>query len=164
MKDHLFFEFTVNKEANTILIQREFKAELTLVWDAWTNAEIIDRWWAPEGWECKTKSMEFKEGGLRLYLMRGPENEEHWGINTYEKIELHRGFTGKDCFTDENANVIEDYPNSNYQIEFMAKNNSTFIKHRTTYPSLDQLEASIQYGFEEGMTKALKGLDRVLKV
>ena len=161
MKDRLFFEFTVNKEANSILIQREFAAELPLVWDAWTKSELIDRWWAPPGWECKTKSMEFKEGGLRLYLMRGPANE-HWGINTYAKIQLHEGFSGKDCFTDENANVIEDYPNSDYQIDFTAKNNHTFIKHRTTYPNLDQLEASIQYGFEEGMTMALKGLDAVL--
>lgn len=163
MKNRLFFDFSVDKKTNTISIQREFAATLPLVWDAWTKAEIIDRWWAPEGWESKTKSMEFKEGGLRLYFMRGPAGEEHWGINTYTKIQLHKGFSGKDCFTDENANVIEEYPNSDYEIQFIEKEGNTFIKHRTTYPSLDQLEASIQYGFEEGMTMALEGLDEVLK-
>ena len=163
MKDRLFFDFSVNKETNSISIQREFAAALALVWDAWTQPEIIDKWWAPEGYECKTKSMEFKEGGLRLYLMRGPDDEAHWGINTYEKIQLHKGFSGKDCFTDENAVVIEEYPNSDYKITFIDKGNKTLIEHHTTYPSLEQLEASISYGFEEGMTMALEGLDRVLK-
>jgi len=163
MKNRLFFDFSVDKKTNTISIQREFAAALPLVWDAWTKPEIIDRWWAPEGWECKTKSMDFKVGGLRLYFMHGPADEEHWGINTYTKIQLHKGFSGKDCFTDENANIIEEYPNSDYKIEFIEKEGRTFIKHHTTYPSLDQLEASLTYGFEEGMTMALEGLDEVLR-
>ena len=50
MKDRLFFDFSVNKETNSISIQREFAAALALVWDAWTQPEIIDKWWAvPNG-------------------------------------------------------------------------------------------------------------------
>jgi len=38
----LLFDFTVNKENNTINIEREFAADLDLVWDAWTKPEILD--------------------------------------------------------------------------------------------------------------------------
>ena len=163
MSTDLLFEFSVDKETNSISVRREFEAELALVWKAWTKAELIDQWWAPEGWECKTKSMEFKEGGLRHYLMRGPMGEEHWGINTYLTIELHKSFSGKDCFTDENAKVIEDYPNSDYTIAFFDIEDKTLIEHHTAYPNLEQLEASLQYGFEDGMRMAFEGLDNILR-
>jgi len=46
MKNNLPFEFTVNKATKTVLIIREFAAELSLVWDAFTKQEILDQWWA----------------------------------------------------------------------------------------------------------------------
>ena len=34
MSTNLAFDFSVNKENNTITVKREFAAELSLVWDA----------------------------------------------------------------------------------------------------------------------------------
>ena len=78
MKNKLFFNFSVNKETNTISVQREFAAELELVWEAWTTPELLDKWWGSEGWDSQTKSMEFKINGRRHYVMKGPENEIFW--------------------------------------------------------------------------------------
>lgn len=163
MKNNLFFDFLVNKETNTIKVKREFAAELKHVWDAWTKAELLDLWWASEGYSSTTKSMEFKVGGLRHYAMKGPEGEIFWGITSYNKIQLHDSFSGEDCFSDENANINEDYPQSVYNITFIKKGNKTLIEHNTTYPSLDQLEASIEYGFEQGMMGAFERLDNLLE-
>ena len=70
----LLFDFIVNKENNTINIEREFAAGLDLVWDAWTKPEILDQWWAPQPFRTKTKSMDFREGGSWHYAMIGPDN------------------------------------------------------------------------------------------
>ena len=48
MKNHLLFEFIINKEDQTVHVNREFDANLSLVWDAWTKPEILDQWWAPK--------------------------------------------------------------------------------------------------------------------
>ena len=43
MNSNLLFDFTVNKENNTIQITREFNANIELVWQAWTTAELLDQ-------------------------------------------------------------------------------------------------------------------------
>lgn len=41
---------------HTISIHRTFNAPITLVWEAWTQAEHIAEWWSPKG--VKTKVVE----------------------------------------------------------------------------------------------------------
>ena len=43
MKNNLLFDFTVDKAAKTVFITREFDADLSLVWNAFTKAEILDQ-------------------------------------------------------------------------------------------------------------------------
>lgn len=162
MNQNLAFEFSVDKENNSVVIKREFAADLSLVWDAWTKPEILDLWWAPQPWKSKTKSMDFKEGGHRLYAMCGPEGEEHWGLTNFISIQLQKSFSGTDCFCDENSNVNKDFPASKFEIIFTSKGDKTLIENHTIYPDLEQLEATIAMGFKEGMTMALEGLDAAL--
>jgi uncharacterized protein YndB with AHSA1/START domain len=48
MKDNLLFDFIVDKTTKTVIVSREFAAELPLVWDAYTKPELLDQWWAPK--------------------------------------------------------------------------------------------------------------------
>jgi uncharacterized protein YndB with AHSA1/START domain len=57
--NNLLFDFTVDLDAKTAFIKREFAAELPLVWDAFTKKEILDQWWAPKPWAFQDKSDEF---------------------------------------------------------------------------------------------------------
>ncbi len=57
MNSLLQFDFIVNKEKKTINIHREFAADLDLVWAAWTEADILDQWWAPKPYRNKTKNI-----------------------------------------------------------------------------------------------------------
>ena len=69
---NLLFDFTVDKATATIYVAREFAAELDLVWDAWTKAEMLEQWMAPKPWRIQTKEMDFREGGRWLYVMVSP--------------------------------------------------------------------------------------------
>ena len=73
MTNNLRFEFTVDKAAKTVYITREFDADQSLVWDAFTKAEILDQWVAPKPLSSKTKHMNFEVGGRRFYAMVSPE-------------------------------------------------------------------------------------------
>ena len=86
MKIDLLFDFTIDKTAKTVVINREFDAELSLVWDAFTKQEILDQWVAPKPFVSKTKYMNFEVGGRRFYAMVSPEGQEQWAIQKYTSI------------------------------------------------------------------------------
>jgi uncharacterized protein YndB with AHSA1/START domain len=69
MKNNLLFDFIVDKKTKKVFVNREFAANLSLVWDAFTKQEILDQWWAPKPWQSKTKSMNFKVGGRTRALV-----------------------------------------------------------------------------------------------
>lgn len=160
----LTFDFTVNKENNTISVVREFYAELSLVWDAYTKSEILDQWWAPNPWRAETKSMDFKEGGRWHYAMCGPSGEKHWAFMTYQKIEFQKVFTGVEGFTDENGIVNNELPQSTWEVSFLNKGDTTIVTTHILFDSLEQLEAIIKMGFKEGYTMAMENLDEVLEM
>ncbi|MCC6818700.1 MAG: SRPBCC domain-containing protein, partial [Bacteroidia bacterium] len=123
MNSNLQFDFTVNKEQNTIHVKREFNANIEFVWEAWTNPEILDQWWAPKPYKTRTKSMDFRDGGMWLYEMYNTEsneeeNECHWCKNDYITIEHHKGFSGLDAFCDENGVVNSDMPRTQWTNTF----------------------------------------------
>jgi uncharacterized protein YndB with AHSA1/START domain len=162
MNDTLTFDFTTDKENKTITINREFAAELPLVWDAYTKSEILDKWWAPKPWKAKTKTMDFREGGHWLYAMVGPEGEEHWALANYNSIQPQKKFTGLDAFADKDGNVNKDMPQSKWEVAFTGKGNTTLVQFRISFDNLAQLEETIKMGFKEGITIAMEGLDDLL--
>ena len=70
-----------------ITVTRSFDATQEQVWQAWTEQEYLDQWWAPNPWKAETKSIEFKEGGRWLYAMVGPDNSRHWARVDFLKID-----------------------------------------------------------------------------
>jgi uncharacterized protein YndB with AHSA1/START domain len=162
MNTHLTFDFTVNKETNTVTVKREFAAERSLVWDAYTKPEILDQWWAPTPWVAKTKSMKFSVGGRRLYAMCGPEGEEHWALQNFTSISPKTNFQFSDAFCDKDGTINTELPASNWNIDFMDNNSSTIVNITVKHETLADLEKIIEMGFKEGFTSALNGLDEVL--
>jgi uncharacterized protein YndB with AHSA1/START domain len=101
MNNNLLFDFTVDKATQTVFINREFNADLSLIWDAFTKQEILDQWWAPKPWLSVTKVMDFEVGGRRFYAMVSPEGQEHWSLQTYTSISLKTNFKMLNAFADK---------------------------------------------------------------
>lgn len=161
MKSNLLMNFTVDKETNTVNVKREFNASLPQVWSAWTEAPILDLWWAPAPWKSETKSMEFKEGGRRLYAMVGPEGEKHWAIADFTSISPKTNFKYLDAFSDSEGNLNKEFPRSDWDVTFSEKDGSTFVDVVIKHEKLSDLEMIIQMGFKEGFTIAMEGLDAI---
>ncbi|MFN5983537.1 MAG: SRPBCC domain-containing protein [Fluviicola sp.] len=163
MNPLLKFDFTVNKEKNTIHVEREFNADLNLVWEAWTNPEILDQWWAPKPYQTKTKTMDFRSGGLWLYSMISPQNETHWCRADYKEVEPMKSYSYVDNFCDENGNVGHPFPNSFWTNNFSETGEITTVNITIQYESLGELEKIIEVGFKEGFTMAMENLDQYIE-
>ena len=75
--------------SNTLHIERTFHAPAEAVFDAWTSAEVIRRWWQAEhGWETSEAEVDLRVGGVVRVVMRDPANDvEYGGGGTYTEIE-----------------------------------------------------------------------------
>lgn len=155
----LLFDFSVDKENNTILVKREFAARLELVWDAWTKPELLDKWWAPKPYRTETKSMDFREGGIWLYAMISPENKKLWCKAAYKTIDPQKNFSYSDAFCDENGKENTKKPVSFWTNIFSENDGITTVNITLKQNSLADLEKIIEMGFKEGFTMALGNLD-----
>ena len=161
MKSNLLMDFSVNKETSTVYVKREFNALISNVWSAWTEPEILDQWWAPAPWKSKTKKMDFKEGGKRLYAMVGPQGEEHWALADFTSITPKTNFKYLDAFCDSEGHLNVDFPRSDWDISFSEQDGATFVDIAIKHENLSDLEKIIEMGFKEGFTIAMEGLDRI---
>ena len=160
MTNSLLFDFTVDKAAKTVFRTREFAADLSLVWDAFTKQEILDQWWAPKPFASKTKFMNFEVGGRRFYAMVSPEGQERWSIQKYTSINPKTNFKFFNAFADENENP--ELPGSEWDHSFSEKNGTTKVSVVIYNEYLERMEKQIEMGFKEGFTMTLNYLDELL--
>ena len=159
MTSELLFDFTVDKAKKTVYITREFDAELSLVWDAFTKAELIDQWIAPKPMVAKTKYQDFKVGGKRFWAMISPDGNERWALQQYTSITPKTNFKMHNAFADKDENP-EQY-GSEWDHNFSEANGTTIVNITIYNESLERLERILE-GFTQGMKMSLANLEDLL--
>ena len=169
MTNNLLFDFTVDKATKTVFITREFDADLSLVWDAFTKAEFLDQWVAPKPWTAKTKYQDFKVGGKRFYAMVSPEGQERWAIQEYTSITPKTNFKMYNAFADKDENP--ELPGSEWDHTFSDQNarpdepvgrGKTTVRITIYNESLARMEKMIEMGFTEGFKMSMNNLENLL--
>jgi uncharacterized protein YndB with AHSA1/START domain len=160
MDNNLLFDFTVDKTVKTVYITREFDAELSLVWDAFTKAEILDQWVAPKPFMSKTKFQDFKVGGRRFYAMVSPEGHERWAIQKYTSISPKTNFKMFNTFADKDENP--EPTGSDWDYSFSEKNGITKVTITIFNESFERMEKMIEMGFTEGFKMSMVNLENLL--
>jgi uncharacterized protein YndB with AHSA1/START domain len=167
MSNNLLFNFKVDKSTSTVFVDKEFDAELSLVWDAFTKKEILDQWWAPKPLISRTKYMDFRVGGRRFYAMVSPDGTEiGWQIFDYTSITPKSNFKCFSVFADQDE--TPHLPGANWDLTFSEQNNpdgyrGTKVSISIYLDSLEELEKAIEMGFKEGFTMTLNELRSLLK-
>jgi len=159
MTNNLLFDFTVDKSKKMVYITREFDADQSLVWDAFTKAELIDQWIAPKPMISKTKYQDFKVGGKRFYAMVTPEGQERWAIQEYTSITPKTNFKMNNAFADADENP--ELPGSEWDHNFSEENGKTKVSIAIYNESLERLERILE-GFTQGMKMSLSNLENLL--
>lgn len=154
-------DFIVNKETKTVSITKEFAAELALVWDAYTKAELLDQWWAPKPFSSRTKVMDFREGGRRFYAMVSPEGQERWVVQKYTSITPKTNFKLFNAFADADENL--ELPGSDWDLNFSEQDAKTTVHISIYNESLERMERLIEMGFVEGTKSQIANLEELLE-
>ncbi|OUJ69204.1 SRPBCC family protein [Hymenobacter crusticola] len=159
MSSTLAFDFTVDKAARTVHITREFDADLSLVWEAFTQADLLDQWLPPHPMRAKTKYQDFCVGGKRFYAMISPAGEERWALQEYTAITPKTNFQFYNAFADPEGNP--ELPGSAWDHTFSEQNGTTTVRISIYNESFERMERILE-GFTTGMKLSLRNLENLL--
>lgn len=162
MKNTLLFDFTVDKAINTVFITREFAAELSLVWDAFTKPEILDQWGAPEPWKTQTISMDFKVGGRRFFKMISPEGQEFFSVQDFTSISPKTNFKYISGASDKDLTINHEFYGAENNLDFSEANSVTTFRMSIKYKDFATLEMMANDRFKKGFTMTLNILEKLL--
>lgn len=156
-------QFVKDLQNKKITVTRHFDGTADQVWKAWTEKELLDRWWAPRPWKTETEAMNFRNGGNWLYAMVGPDNTRHWCTSEYSAIHPREGFKSLAMFCDENGNKNYDFPAMHWDNKFQPMPDGTKMSIEITFDKDADISKILEMGFEEGFTSALGNLDELLR-
>ena len=162
MNNNLLFEFIVDRERKTIIETREFAAPLGLVWEAWTNSEILDQWMAPRSMRTETRTMDFRQGGFWHFSIRsGSKGQRHWSRYDYEKIEPQKSITELRVFSDEKGSVPPDAKRTRSITVFNEAMGKTLVTITGHFEDQEIFEF-MAHGHKEGIASCFAKLDTIL--
>lgn len=73
-----------------LTIERSFAAPAKAVFEAWTNPEVMRRWWHPEpDWDTPHAESDLRVGGALRVVMRDADGADHGGGGEYTVVDPH---------------------------------------------------------------------------
>jgi uncharacterized protein YndB with AHSA1/START domain/DNA-binding transcriptional ArsR family regulator len=79
---------TADTKTAVVRIERTYRASAHDVFDAWTNPEVIKRWWHPgPDWDTATAEVDLRVGGQLLVIMRDADGNEYTGRGQYTMVD-----------------------------------------------------------------------------
>jgi len=155
--------FNEDFESHSIYVMKIYDADVSKVWDYFTQSKLLDQWWAPKPWKCETVKQDFNEGGIWHYAMVGPDGEKMYAQVQYGEIMKHRSFDGTDSFCDEKGNINEDFAQSKWLFGFTGTEEGVKVTVNIHFSSTETMKQMLEMGFEEGFKMGLSQLEGVLK-
>ena len=143
-----------------IELKRTFNAPQDLVWRAWTEPELIAKWWGPQGFSTEVKQMDVRPGGVWHYCMRSEEWGDAWGRADYQEVEPQTRIVYVDAFSNEEGDAIP--PQATVTLTYEPDGDRTLVTSRTRYEQAEDLQQVLEMGMEQGFAETLDNLDALL--
>ena len=83
---------TIYSEDGDLVFERVFDASREQVWKAFTDAELIPRWWGKHGTTTTVTEMDVRPGGKWRYVSSAPDREDVAFYGEYLEVDPPNGF------------------------------------------------------------------------
>jgi uncharacterized protein YndB with AHSA1/START domain len=138
-----------------IVLTRVFDATRRLVFDAFSQPEMLKRWFGPRGWSMAVCEVDLKVGGGFRFVLRGPAGKELGMRGAYREIVPPERSVHMESF--------DDYPGeSQVTAVFVEQEGKTTLTATVLYPSREVRDAVIKSGMEHGAAESYDRLAELL--
>jgi uncharacterized protein YndB with AHSA1/START domain len=141
-----------------ILITREFDAPRELVWEAWTQPELVKRWlFGPDGWSLAVCEQDLRPGGALRWVWRFRDGKEMGLRGTYREIVRPERIVHTELFD-------EDWTGGETLVTvlFEERAGRTTVAMTVLYSSKQARDGAASTPMAEGMEMGYKRLDQIL--
>lgn len=150
---------------NKIITSRIYQAPIDMVWKAWSDAELIKRWWGPDKFSCHHAKIDFREGGVATVSMKAPKafgGSEWFNIWEYrrivplERIEFDQRFSDKkgQKIQPVEAGMPPDFPEVVFTVVlFKNRGDDTTEVTVIQHADMGQMTRNAKMGMEQSLHK-----------
>jgi uncharacterized protein YndB with AHSA1/START domain len=139
------------------LVTRTVNAPARIVFEAWTKAELFQKWWAPKSYGLTILScdMDVRTGGSYRLVMKHPQAPEPMAFfGKYLEVTPH----SRVVWTNDEAG--EGGPVTTLTLE--EKGGKTLVTMHELYSSKEALDAELASGAKDGFSETFEQLDELL--
>ena len=99
-------ENTMNTAQKSFVITRTSDAPRDLVWQAWTERDLLSQWWGPKGMGTDVLALDVRPNGTFHYAMIPAEGERSYGKFVYQEIVAPERLVFRNGFANEAGEYI----------------------------------------------------------
>ncbi len=135
-----------------LVLERVIAASPEKLFRAWTEPDLLKRWFTPKPWTVAAVELDVRPGGKNLVVMRSPEGQEFPNRGVYLEVVPNRRLVFTDAYID--AWTPADKPFMTVTISFTAEGEGTRYRARVLHWTVADREAHEQMGFHPGWSQA----------
>jgi uncharacterized protein YndB with AHSA1/START domain len=139
-----------------VMLTRVFNAPRHLVFEAFTKAELLQRWFGPRGFTMPVCEVDFKVGGTFRFVLRAPNGKEMSMRGVYREIAGPGRMVHMESF--------DDFPMGEAQVTtiLVEQDGKTTLTATVLSPSMEVRDAVIKSGMEHGAAESYDKLEELL--
>jgi uncharacterized protein YndB with AHSA1/START domain len=149
---------TIYSEGGDLVFERTFDAPLALVWKAFTDPELIPRWWGPHETSTRVVELDVRPGGRWRFVSSGPDREDVTFYGEFLEVDPPNGYRWTFMFDVEGVGP-QGGPET-YVFEDV--DGRTFVRTTGHMGSAELIDAVLATGMVKGALESWDRLEAVL--
>lgn len=123
-------------------LDRHIAATPAQVWAAWTDPDILPRWFGPKGYSCTTKEIDLRSGGIWRFDMIGPDGTV-WPNR--HQITRYSPMTGITFLLDDDS---DGYAAMEVVVTLIPEGSGVRLTQTITFPNAEAKAGALAFGAE----------------
>jgi uncharacterized protein YndB with AHSA1/START domain len=149
---------TIYSDGTDLVFERTFDAPREQVWKAFTDPELIPRWWGPHGTSTTVAEMDVRPGGRWRYISHAPDRDDVVLYGEYLEVDPPNGFKWTFMFDVEGVGP-QGGPETFTLEEVGGKTKVTSIGH---FDSVESIDGALATGMVGGAIETWDRLEALL--
>ena len=138
------------KSERELVTTHTFDAPRELVWRAWTDPELIPRWWGPRYLTTTVETMDVRPGGRWRFVQRDAKGNEYGFHGEYREVVPPRRLVGTFEYEGMPGHVLVE------TAIFEEIRGKTKLTQNSLFENVEDLEAMLASGMEEGAAETME--------
>jgi uncharacterized protein YndB with AHSA1/START domain len=149
---------TIYSEGGDLVFERTFDAPRALVWRAFTDPDLIPRWWGPHGTTTTVEALDVRPGGAWRYVSSAPDRDDVAFFGEFLEVDPPNGFRWTFRFDVEGVGP-QGGPETHSFEEIDGK---TFVRSVGHIGSPEGIDAALATGMVKGALETWDRLEALL--